>query len=133
MQAGRPTEDPKSLALRTSSQSRLSQTGSQSRHQPPLSLVGPPTDRSRFLCLRWILQSVFFAGMVEITHHPFKMGVPGWGKGGYLLPRPVICCETGEVFPSVGAAAKRYGNVKDALRRGAKAGGYHWCYRDDDQ
>lgn len=42
----------------------------------------------------------------------------------------VKCVETGEVFESYSAAARACnrapGNIKDAILRGGKSGGYHW-------
>ena len=50
-------------------------------------------------------------------------------------PRPVICLETGEEYESVITAAaaigKAYPTVKQAIRTGGLAGGYHWTYSDD--
>lgn len=45
----------------------------------------------------------------------------------------VVCYETGEAFPSVSAAAERYGlcnnSIYAAVNRGYSVGGYHWYYK----
>lgn len=51
-------------------------------------------------------------------------------RGNYPTSKPVICIETGVVYPSIGAAAiacgVEHGNISRATRQGMKAGGYHW-------
>ena len=51
-------------------------------------------------------------------------------KGG-RKPKKVVCVETGEVFSSMGRAAKRLGikssNISDCIKgRQYTAGGFHW-------
>lgn len=45
--------------------------------------------------------------------------------------KPVRCLETGEIFPSIVAATRACGlcspqNMSEAIKRGRRAGGYHW-------
>ena len=52
--------------------------------------------------------------------------------------RPVICLETGYVYPSVSEASRKNGlkqtlSITNAAKRGSKAAGYHWCYVDEPQ
>lgn len=43
--------------------------------------------------------------------------------------RPVLCVETGTVYPSIHAAKIAYGErVGNALKNGVTAYGYHWEY-----
>jgi hypothetical protein len=42
---------------------------------------------------------------------------------------PVMCVQTGEVFPSRNAA--RVNNISRAITKGIKAGGYNWVYADN--
>ena len=46
--------------------------------------------------------------------------------------RPVLCVDTGEVFPSVRAAGRAkfitYSAILDSMRRGGRSGGYQWQY-----
>eukprot|EP00808_Paulinella_micropora_P019711 g69821.t1 len=55
-------------------------------------------------------------------------------RGPGVPPRPVVCVETGEVFPSIAAAARRIGmhrsSIQSSLTRGIRAGQYHWAYQD---
>eukprot|EP00808_Paulinella_micropora_P032187 g28558.t1 len=48
--------------------------------------------------------------------------------------RPVICKETGEIFPSTTAAAKHVKRaqsaIMQALRTEGQCAGYHWLYLD---
>ena len=53
---------------------------------------------------------------------------------GHKNRKEVICVETGEVFPSIGIAAKRsntsQGSISSVLTgRSKTAGGYHWKYK----
>lgn len=57
----------------------------------------------------------------------------GLAKRGLFPPRPVRCVETGEVFPSIRAAARAVGvactsNISEAILKGRRAGGFHWQY-----
>eukprot|EP00808_Paulinella_micropora_P001395 g11985.t1 len=51
-------------------------------------------------------------------------------------PRAVMIVETGQRFPSVTKAGEFIGthrnNIHNSMRLGCRAGGYHWCYADDD-
>ena len=55
-----------------------------------------------------------------------------YGKTGKLNPasRPVICVELNKTFECILQAKKWLGkgDIKNALRTGQKAGGYHWLY-----
>jgi hypothetical protein len=46
--------------------------------------------------------------------------------------RPVLCVETGVVYPSVRGAERESGvcrvNIRNSIRTGHRAGGYHWEY-----
>lgn len=46
--------------------------------------------------------------------------------------KPVLCVETGEIFPSSIIASREIGVsytcVSAAILRGGSSGGYHWCY-----
>eukprot|EP00808_Paulinella_micropora_P023250 g9441.t1 len=46
--------------------------------------------------------------------------------------KPVICIETNEVFPSVRAAARKYGGthnaIQDSIKKGVRAYGSHWDF-----
>eukprot|EP00808_Paulinella_micropora_P022638 g37604.t1 len=48
-------------------------------------------------------------------------------------PRPVMCVETGTIYPSISKAGLAIGgpqNICRAIRDNRTAGGYHWCYAD---
>eukprot|EP00808_Paulinella_micropora_P025601 g19969.t1 len=55
-------------------------------------------------------------------------------------PRPVIALDSPghfRSFPSIRKAARSLGidhsNILRSMRTGMKAGGYNWCYQDDDK
>ena len=53
--------------------------------------------------------------------------------------RPIVCIETGEVFPSAQAAAQSLGisygasNIGTAARNGGAIKGFHWRFKDDPE
>eukprot|EP00808_Paulinella_micropora_P017429 g80497.t1 len=51
-------------------------------------------------------------------------------------PRPIVCLETGQVYPSISEAMRTTGvhrkNISHSLMKGYRAGGYHWYYLDDE-
>lgn len=52
------------------------------------------------------------------------------------LDRPVVCYETGEVFPSASAAAEAVGarnkySIRHAIKQGSRTGGFHWHWQGD--
>eukprot|EP00808_Paulinella_micropora_P016430 g21608.t1 len=55
--------------------------------------------------------------------------------GARVNSKPVICVETGVEYESINAAAEAHGlpssTLRDALRRGKKAGDHLWCYASD--
>lgn len=56
-------------------------------------------------------------------------------KNMRCAPRPVACWETGEVYPSMRAAAVAVGlksgaNIRFAIDNHSMAGGYHWFFED---
>ena len=62
-----------------------------------------------------------------------KIYTLGHTSGSCIPPKQVICVETGEIFPSVTAAARSIGvcqeSVSSALRGKSKtSGGFHWKY-----
>lgn len=71
-------------------------------------------------------------GKKYVPADPVKEEVkqPEIKRGKYPNSKPVVCVETGVVYPSIGAAAiacgAEHGNVSRAVRQGMKAGGYHW-------
>ncbi|MBO4400979.1 MAG: GIY-YIG nuclease family protein [Selenomonadaceae bacterium] len=76
------------------------------------------------------------------TRDPYGFNLTDGGGGTVGYPsanrRPVVCMETGEVYPSLEAAAEKAG-VSDSYMckvcSGVKttAGGYHWRYQDDEE
>eukprot|EP00808_Paulinella_micropora_P006995 g32977.t1 len=56
--------------------------------------------------------------------------------GGFPESRAVLCIETSVVYPSINVASKTVGvshkSIRESIRRGWYAGGFHWCYFDDD-
>ena len=50
-------------------------------------------------------------------------------------PRPVICIDTGEKYPSIKAAARAkfvvHSSIRRAIQRGGKSAGYRWAYLDE--
>eukprot|EP00808_Paulinella_micropora_P000529 g56371.t1 len=51
-----------------------------------------------------------------------------------MRKRPVICLDTGEIFPSMTVAALEkkchHSSMSRSLKIGCRAGGYHWDYHD---
>lgn len=67
----------------------------------------------------------------DVTKNPFE---ERW-KRGTLNKSPILCIETGEVYPSLREAAKaidrNWKQISECLRGNAKtAGGYHWRYAE---
>lgn len=52
-------------------------------------------------------------------------------------PKPVVCIDTGEIFPGVKAAARAkfvvHSSIAGAIRRGGKSAGCRWAYLDQLQ
>ena len=70
-------------------------------------------------------------GKKYVPEEPVKKEEPP-KRGNYPTSKPVICVETGVVYPSIRAASIALecynANISRALKRGAMAGGYHWKF-----
>ena len=75
------------------------------------------------------------ANILRACKNPTYMaGGYHWEYVGDKTRYPVRCIETGEIYPSISAASKKYSGVYMVLTgKSNTAGGYHWEYVDPDK
>lgn len=71
-------------------------------------------------------------GKRYVPEEPVKKEEEPVKRGNYPTSKPVVCVETGAVYPSISAAAAACGgytvNITRSAKAGVKAYGYHWQY-----
>eukprot|EP00808_Paulinella_micropora_P017667 g3803.t1 len=77
-----------------------------------------------------------FAGPVSMVHHKGKRRPMECSVDSHRPFRPVMCVETGEVYPSTKAATEAMGlkstaSIWEAVAHGKTAAGYNWIYVDN--
>lgn len=70
-------------------------------------------------------------GKKYVPEEPVKKEEPP-KRGNYHTSKPVVCVETGAVYPSIRAAATAFGgnavNISRSIKNGVRGYGYHWKY-----